>query len=195
LIIANQRGQSILVILLFMVLFSLLFLGFLAFEKKKFNHTSDKLNLYLCHKARNTYESKVIKDILSTNRRIKIINAIIIASTIKPSVHMAMRKLKKYLQFTQNLHHYSYMEKMLNLTFNGCLFYPLSSNLPFIGPFHGNLNLKRSFSGLAILRRKKWETYTVSSKLRDAIKVKSIIQGLKVHQSSKKAISSLNFLF
>jgi hypothetical protein len=189
-LILNNKGNSTLFLLLILSITTAIFFITVKNQIQDYNNYQSKTNAYLCHKAKNSYESKYINLVLEKNKKIKYLNILLLATTLKPEVHYALKKLKKLYQFQQDMERISYIKKIISLKRKNCFFlsYPLKNLIN--GPFQGAIKLKRSNFGLVQLRSKKWKSITKGKGF--VLYVKSEIKRNRVRQKTREVKYSLN---
>lgn len=189
-LISNEYGNSTFFTVLILLLSTSIYLLFIFHQKKDLNQHQVRLNTYLCHKARNTYEAKYTNEILKKNKQITHINFMLMATILKPELYHFLKKAKKFIQHQQEFERISYIKKMLNLKRKNCFFlnFPLKNLIP--GPFKGALKLKRNYAGLAVMRTQKWKAITKGKGF--VLYVQSQIRDGQIFQETKEVKYFLN---
>lgn len=189
-LITNNKGNSTFFTILILLLTTSIFLIFITHQKKDLNQHQNRLNTYLCHKARNTHEAKYTNEILKKNKRIIHINLMLVATILKPELYHFFKKVKKFIQYQQELDRISYIKKILKLKSKNCFFvnYPLKTLIP--GPFKGAFKLKRNYAGLAQIRIQKWKAITKGKGF--VLFVQSQIKDGQIFQETKEVKYFLN---
>lgn len=189
-LISNEQGNSKFFTLLILLLSTSLLLVFIVHHKKDFNQHQARLNTYLCHKARNSYEAQYTNEVIRKNKQITHINIMLLATVLRPELYHFFKKAKKFIQYQQEFERISYIKKILNLKRKNCFFlnYPLKTLLP--GPFKGAFKLKRNYAGLAVMRTQKWKAITKGKGF--ILYVQSQIKEGQIFQTTKEVKYSLN---
>lgn len=184
-LITNEKGAVTILLLLFVILCINIYVLFVSKMKKDFSHLNQITNLYLCHKGLNTQQAIIIKQIEKTNKRIRAINVLILASMAKPIFMKALKKLKKIIQQQQNFYRFSFIKNIISYQKKGCRYFPPIVSSPY--------KKKRSFSGELVLRRRKWSNKTLTKAGNLTVK-NSFVQG-RYRQKTKAGLVLHKLLF
>lgn len=158
----NQKGEITLVsMLLILTLSSLILLSSLEL-RKSFKLLEKRTHLFLCVKETKGEFHHFMKFMGRTNWGIKNINRAALIMMFIPGLQgasMETQKLKKYLQYSQEVRLVSYLKTLNELRTKSC---PLDPRL-FITPFKlGTRLLQRNAEGAIILREEEWTYYFLS---------------------------------
>lgn len=159
----NQKGEvTLMSCLLIFCLMSVVLLSALELQKS-FKLLKKRTHLFLCVKETKGELHTYMKFMGRTNWGIKNINRASLIMMFIPGAQgaaMEAKKLKKYIQYTQEARTVSYLKTLKDLRSKSC---PLDPRM-FITPFKlGTRLLDRDGDGAAILREEEW-TYGYFSK-------------------------------
>lgn len=172
-------------ILYFIIIITLLHLGILSYLKNDLSKLNQNLNLFLCHKALNTYQAKLINENEKLNNVIRTINVLIIASATNPPLLIKLKRVKKVTQVKQKINKISFLKNITKSISKGCKYNPSLIKTPYLQ--------KRSFSGELKLRRRRWKSYTIMKA--GTLKVLNQFINGKYKQKTKMAKGWQRFLF
>ncbi len=163
-LINNDRGSISLLSLTLLLLVTVIGLKLIDNKLTYIKKNKILIRNYLCAKEFNGETKRYIFRIENLNTAIKGLNTSGIVSIIIPGgaiITSASYRAKKIIQKIQTVLHISYVKNLIVSTSKGCIFSPNAYKTPYRNQVY---RLKRNKFGLAKLRSKKWNVYSVSGK-------------------------------
>jgi len=159
--IKEQRGSVSLFSLLILLLITIIGLKLIS---KKMDYISKHKSLiknYLCSKEFNGVTGEHIGRLEKLNIAIKGLNTTGLIAMVIPGgafITGSSIRVKKVIQRVQTVFHFAYMKKLFDFTRKGCFFSPNAYKTPYKNKVY---RLERNALGLAKLRSKSWNIYSI----------------------------------
>ena len=157
----NQKGNATLLGVFLILMASGWSTLYLKNEAHLFKRLKSRLRSFTCMKEINGEVKSHIRLMERLNTAIDVANAVIVAGVVAPPAIKAAKIAKKAAQLSQEVKHFSYMKKLVDLSRQKCVFDPKT----YITPYRHKGILSRDVPGRAKLRSKKWNQMTFGTQI------------------------------
>lgn len=160
----NEQGNSLILGLMILLLFSSLSLHLIKKRVERIQILKDKQELFICTKEINGLTARFIADIKKTNKYLQMATLSNILSITFPQVGIitkvstksAIKTLKALQQIKTNL----YLKNLIKLRMNSCSFSLVTFKTPIVFKLW---KIQRDKLNRALFRSKKWRYTTIGN--------------------------------
>ncbi len=163
----NEKGNTTLLSLLFLMIITFFALLTLSFHMKKVSALKKKQDLLLCAKYVDGESKQHISRMQIMNNAIRLLDKaeytkyLSVVIPILGPVSAAANVIKKLVQGAQETDSGIHITKMVNqIHSRNCFIDPYT----ILGPYKRKLKLTRNFEGIAIMRKQRWKSYLINKK-------------------------------